>query len=730
MLWAFQNGTPDLPALPAPDQFSIKTISPEMTGVPWTFQVTSSANTAVVKFQARKQGEIEWGDLPGNVTRNGNVWKLTTSAIPTGNIVFRAVASAPNFASSSIEGPAIFVAANSKLPKIPAGKSLTVMPQSPGFPWTFTYTQPAKTPGLTVRLQGSVDGETWVDLPEGVMTRASGSAKIWTLTTADVPTNLRYFRAVSSADGYSDNNSAVFSTVLPAFKALKVATKKPALSAQKWLLTVGFTSKAPNLAVRFQSTLTPENEASWSDLPVYEPATRKGNKWAQVTYNVPAGLRYFRAVASAPGWADSVSALSKPIQVTPSSGLIQPPIVSFNIHPVGDAARSGEPILFTAVQDTVKGATVRFQTKLSSEGEEKWTDLPAGGAQARVRKSWNLLTPLVPSGMRNFRVVASAPQYLDSVSTVQSLEIKEPRTPQLPATFGDFVFPAENQRVFKTGEVVNTQVSVSDPNGLQRVRIQFATGKQSFQDAGSGEMTSSGDGIYRNHSINFGVPGTYFLRVAATDNASPSETSYSSYITILVGAGGGTTGPSFGQFTTSVKQPTAKAKGFVSVSIPIGDDKQVYQALLVRTDSSGVAQGLVGEMVQATKGNTAVRSLTDANLNDGTYYYRVIASDFDGRITASPVAGPFTLSSPVPAPQQPVTINVAQESRFVNPTFPVNSKGKRVIYNHKDMPLPDHGRVRFSYSGLPSGTKQLVVFKTTAGEANPCYTKTITNTSG
>ncbi len=74
---------------------------------------------------------------------------------------------------------------------------------------TFTCTQPARAPGMKVRVQSTttpLDEPSWEDVFAGEMTRGTGkkNADTWTVNVAHVPGGTRWFRTVTSAPGYPD----------------------------------------------------------------------------------------------------------------------------------------------------------------------------------------------------------------------------------------------------------------------------------------------------------------------------------------------------------------------------------------------------------------------------------------------------------------------------------------------------------------------------------------------
>ena len=737
----FQGQAGTLGTLPATGVTITGTITP---GGPIHFSATQSSTVSglIVRIQYSTTPTVEgsWTDLPDG---NGGHLQLSGAGIYTfgtggttyyprdPKIYFRAITSAPAYRDSiSIPflGPYML---SQPLVAIKGASNFSTVPQSSGATWTFSLAQTSTAAGLSVMVQASPDDVNWTALPSGVMTRSTSKTTYWTLATANIPDGSHYFRALSSAPGFLDTPSPApwFSNYLASPTALKVATKLPAKSGQQWTFGATLASSAAYLSVRFQATSTPTIESSWSDLPEYTATTLTGSSWVFVTYNIPAGTLFFRAIAHASGWVDGISAPSSTPMTVQASTLVLPAVTGFSItHNAGSTVYAGDLLVFTATNAVVNGALMRFQTKLSSDPlETSWTDLPAGGVLVHVKDKWTLSTVRVPEGARDFRAVAYANGYLDSISATQSLLVNAPRPPQTPTAFSPFVYPAD-QSVVAAGFPFDVQIGVWDDNGLQTVKLQFATAIKSFADFSGDQMTSpNGDGIYENHNLVFAAPGTYLLRVAAIDNFTPPQTTYSSYITLFVGPGGGTTAPTFGAFANSFVQSTLQARGSVRISVPVFDDKAVYKAILLRLDSNGELAAAVGIMPSATTGNLAVRSLTDPSLSDGVYYYQVLAYDFDGNVSTSIKQGPFILATPLPPPPPipppPITITIAPTSRLVNSTHPPSG-------NHPDMPQPDQGEVIFTWSGLSKGTSTIKIYRSDLDSSRAFFSQTTTLTSG
>jgi len=106
--------------------------------------------------------------------------------------------------------------------------------------------------------------------------------------------------------------------VLPVPEDFFIVTGEP---GDPWTFTATLDSAAEGLFLRVQSTLTPDNEGSWTDLPGGGQMTRSGSLWTLDATLIPAGTRFFRVVAAATNFQDSKTQFSTSFEVV-SPGLI------------------------------------------------------------------------------------------------------------------------------------------------------------------------------------------------------------------------------------------------------------------------------------------------------------------------------------------------------------------------------------------------------------------------
>lgn len=616
----------------------------------------------------------------------------------------------------------------------------TARPSSFGQAWTFAY-RPLKSPptGAIIWAQGSFDGEEWFVLNTNAMTRTSPLALEWTASTALIPEGAHYFRALVIAAPLTNAHSSTFSNFLPETTWKKIATKKsPPTTGDTWTFSANHAGVAADLTVRFQSTLTPDNEGSWTDLPVYLPTARAANVWTSSTYNIPAGAMFFRAIAAAPGWVDSISDPYGPIPVGQTSPVL-PPFTYYHID-FKDPATFGQSATFMATCPAVPGLKVRFQSRLVGEDENAWTDL-TDGSTTLVGTKWSFKTNYMPTGNRQWRAISSAPGYLDNTQrqvglyfydAVYDFEVLPAPIPQMQTIFNAFVNPAHGS-VQRTGVNFPVSIELFDFNGVQRVYLETARPGALFKEAPGTNMTNTG-GITYATNVTFTGTGPLMLRVAVVDGFNPSQICRSDEVTITVGAGtGGTIGPAIATFFNTFTQATLKSRGAVLIKVRISDDAQVRRAYLHRINQLGEYQSTVGEMTRVSAANPSDFTFLDNDLSDGLYYYRVVAHDFDGNETIKNNPNGYVVSTPSPPPPVPIHLDIAETSRFVMPTLPATNS------NYKYIPVGKSGMVTFSYSGLPVGTKWLKGYRIETetlsgpprpGSDKPFWEQSVTNTSG
>ncbi|HZL79584.1 MAG TPA: choice-of-anchor tandem repeat GloVer-containing protein, partial [Candidatus Limnocylindrales bacterium] len=180
----------------------------------------------------------------------------------------------------------------------------------------------------------------------------------------------------------------------------------PARSSNPWQFTVAYSNPVSGLSLEVQSTLTTNRPGSWATLA---SMTNSNGNWSANPAFVPTGDRYFRVVASALGWVDSVSDLVGPITVLEDLA----PFGFFSWQTTGPE-RNGALWTFTITEPSLI-SDLRLVVQ-SSGNLTNWSDLPGGSQMTNSSGNWTLNTTNLPLGQQFFRVVASAPTYVDRIS--------------------------------------------------------------------------------------------------------------------------------------------------------------------------------------------------------------------------------------------------------------------------------------------------------------------------
>ncbi|GEP42142.1 FG-GAP repeat domain-containing protein [Brevifollis gellanilyticus] len=625
------------------------------------------------------------------------------------------------------QGTKVLISAYMPLVKLGA-VNFTAIPDSPGQLWIFSYKPASVPPNSTVTVQASPDGMNWLPIPSGQMSEEVSPTPKFSLITTTIPDGSRYFRAAVFSEAEGFKYSSVFNTFLPPTTALKITTKSPPKTGQTWTFAATQTSTAANVQVRFQSTLTPDDEYTWTDLPAYAETARSGNTWTSNTYNIPSGNRYFRAISSAPGWVDSISGQAGPYNVQQSSP--QLPYFTYYHIDFKSPIRHGDSAAFMASCPAVFGLKVRFQSRPAGSDDNAWTDLTDGQTTVSGTK-WTFMSKYLPVGNRDWRAVASAPGYNDNTQRITgkvvsealyTFEVLPAPLPQMATVFAPFNMP-EDGSVQRNNVNFNIGIDLLDFNGVQRVFLLAGPPNGVYKEVPGVVFTHLG-GVSYIAPVKFTGTGDLYLCIGCTDGYSPSQTKYSTSVRITIGSG---TGSSFGPVITAPAgtptHPTKTALGSVLIKARIGDDAQVWRAFVHRMTSDGQFLHTVGEMKRGSTANPSDFTCTDGALDAGQYFYRVVAQDYENHETVGATFGPVTLTAPAPPPG-PIYLNVVSSSQHVQPKLPKTNP------NYPYIPYATSGTVTFDYSGLPAGTTYFLAYRVDRTSDDAYITLPVTKTTG
>ncbi len=217
----------------------------------------------------------------------------------------------------------------------------------------FAAQQTGAPAGLLVRVQATTTPGTessWIDLPNesrGYMD-LDNAGNQFVLNSTNYPLqNGVYFRALASAQGYSDSRSNVVGPFDLSSSAVHLPPVVLLVKRNGSLADLAFTAGeigAPSgVALRVQSSTTPATESSWADIADGQSGhmTRSTNAnypnvFLLLANKLPAGSEvYFRVVAGLSGSIDSLSNVTGPYTLTADN----PPIVT--LHPPTGLSGSG-----------------------------------------------------------------------------------------------------------------------------------------------------------------------------------------------------------------------------------------------------------------------------------------------------------------------------------------------------------------------------------------------------
>ena len=179
----------------------------------------------------------------------------------------------------------------------------------------------------------------------------------------------RLFLATTDGSGWYNNTGSfsvrvVSSTGTTAVGLPAVTLAVTGSTANGSILHFSGTTES-NLAVRVQSSSTPSDEGSWVDLPddngaaMTEDANNPGSYSLNSTFYPAGNAVYFRAIASKPHYADSVSAQAGPFVLTRAVLSIAASVVTTSDTNAGTIAHIGDDVTYTLAWQNTGNATAR-----------------------------------------------------------------------------------------------------------------------------------------------------------------------------------------------------------------------------------------------------------------------------------------------------------------------------------------------------------------------------------
>jgi hypothetical protein len=267
---------------------------------------------------------------------------------------------------------------------------------------SFSAIQKGTPAGLYVRTQYSINGSTWTDLPDGQagrMTYDPSIAQFISATTNYPAVNGISFRAIASAQGYTDSISNVVGPFNLFSSKQRLSAPEIAVTGNGPFADLYFRSyvAAPKsgLTLRVQSSTTPVDQSSWTDLSDgvhgHMKPTTDPKRFYLMDNKLPAATGvYFRVLGSASGYVDALSILSGPFTLTsdtPPAVTITPP------HATSGNGSASSPFVYSfGSLGFVAKATVTAGEKVEGIGLTADGDLFAASLTSTLTASYTPTT--------------------------------------------------------------------------------------------------------------------------------------------------------------------------------------------------------------------------------------------------------------------------------------------------------------------------------------------------
>jgi hypothetical protein len=508
------------------------------------------------------------------------------------------------------------------------------------------------------------------------------------------------------------------------------------------------TGNPAGLVVRVQTTVTPETEASWTELPngsagymTFDPAARQ---FALNSTNYPLqNGAYFRAISSAPGYTDSVSNAVGPFNLSASVPHLGPTVLYLATN------GPGANIKFRASETSPSSGTIlRVQASTKLGSEVTWADLNDGNAghmlpYSNPTKFYLDSNKYPPGDVVYFRAVASAPGHKDSLSNAigvthvvvgaaPAVEVLPPfpepgsqsgTDPDHPiiVSIGNLHFGAQasspdNKTLTSLGLIYDGSIIDRRSNGANTMTMDYLTnvpgdhvikafardergimgyadpvyiriapsGGKVFKMVGSGDWSNPAN--WQDGDGNGGVPGADDFAIVGSSNVSIAQdiTAYAVSLNggSINGSGGGLT--ITGYFSVAAGQIknldlTIASSGTMSLvgenDVPISGSITNYGTVRV-TGRGGIVAVPNGSVSSARTSATQSRQLNGF---------------FDGFMAAIKNIGDFIFHRPSvpPPPPQPPPVNPppipvprgVTASKFVNQGRLITNDGGSLITN-------------------------------------------------
>ena len=381
------------------------------------------------------------------------------------------------------------------------------------------------------------------------------------------------------------------------------------------------------LSMRVQATTTPDVEGSWTDLP----NTTNGLMTLDVTTNQfvvssneypheQADPVYFRAVASAQGYPDSISNVVGPFNLTSNK-----PRLSTRLDFTGNGTIAD--FYFRATESaTVAGMPVHVQASTTPGEEASWSDLSNGNSgnmtQSTDAKQFLLLVNNSPATKGvYFRAIATASGYVKSISNVMGPYDITADIPPIVAVYTQPGLSGGGDGHDADHPIKLTPNTTLFTAGVQSERA-IKTVKLQVDGMTVSEYPGTGDPNTRYPALFTAGIGDHIFQAVAIDDlgARTRAGTGATYVRVVPGQSSAKAERAAGSSATTVE---TAGHVFTAVQLGFWDNENTWN------DENGKVNGVPGENDMAIIGKLnigiqnnvrvkAVTTLSGARLSNGT----------------------------------------------------------------------------------------------------------------
>ena len=372
-------------------QWTATVVAPTFTTQPSSKSVYRGASTSLSVAATTSQGTItyQWQNSSNNSTwsniSGATSTSYTTPTTTVGTVYYRCVATATkDGVSQSTNSNAVSVVVNATpTPTIttqPSGKSVNV-----GETASLSVSASVASGTLSYQWYSSADGSTWSAI-------SGATSSSYSAPTSSAGTTYYKVRITNSLNGYTAYTDSTTVSVGVANVSTPTFTKNPQSASYAYgvtanPLTVSATSNG-TITYQWQSS---SNNSNWSNISgataaSYTPPT------------TPAGVKYYRCVATATGGSQTQTANSASASITVVTA--SAPVFTYDLSTIDATYNAGDVATALNGTATVVNGTVAYQWYKSTDSGSTW--YPIMGAESATYQP-----PTTDGGTAYYKVVAT-----------------------------------------------------------------------------------------------------------------------------------------------------------------------------------------------------------------------------------------------------------------------------------------------------------------------------------